>query len=86
MYVQTFMVSTMSIRRVLGMPLFVGQLPVFSLKVHALTRGELASILATLYGKSRPLSTYVSIDNFTKSTWVIATHLSYSFYPLSYHT
>ena len=59
---------TLSIRRVLGMPLFVGQLPDFSLNVHAVTRGELASILATLYGKSHPLSTYVSITNFTKST------------------
>ena len=85
MYSQTFMVSTQFIRCVSGMPLFASHFSVFSLKVHALTTGELVSIPVTLYGKSCPMSTYVSIADFTKSTWVLATYLSYSFYPLSYH-
>lgn len=80
MYGQTFMVSTHSIKRILGMPPLTGQLSIFSLKVEALIRIELNSIPITLYAKFHPLSTHASIVDFTKSTWIFAMFLSYSFY------
>lgn len=80
MYGQTFMVSTHSIKRILGMPPLTGQLSIFTLKVEALIIIELNSIPITLYAKFHPLSTHVSIVDFTKSAWIFAMFLSYSFY------
>lgn len=64
MYGQFFLVSTQSIRRVLGMSYLINRLPTFSPEVQALTRKELDVIPVSLFGAPRLLYIYITIVDF----------------------
>lgn len=78
MYGQSFPFCTQSIRRVLGMSHLINHLPTLFPEVHALTRKELDVILVSLFGVPRLLYIYITIVDFTKSTWILDT-FSYIF-------
>lgn len=78
MYGQSFLVSTQSIRRVLGMSHLINRLPTLFPEIQALTRKEFDVIHVSLFGAPRFLYIYITIVDFTKSAWILAT-FSYIF-------
>ena len=55
-------------------------------KVQALTPGMLVSIPISLYGTPQEFPSYVSLVSSSKPIWILATFLTYSFYPLTHCT
>ena len=86
MYHQCFLISSCSIRCVLGMPQLEAYIPSFSPEVQALTRVEIDIILTSLFGAFRSFPFYIPIVGFSKPAWPLATFLTYSFYSSTHQT